>query len=98
MDDFIRNVYAMQRTQKPFSAYRYANNTQTQATQLDAKPKTQQTHRIEPNPIFTQSTQRPANGRVGILRQLLQLPIFYLFILLICSFGNRRILLENGVS
>ena len=67
MDDF----YAMQRTQKPFSAYKYANNTQTQATQLDAKPKTQQTHRIEPNPNFTQSTQRPANGRVRFLRQLL---------------------------
>jgi len=56
----LRNV--THATQQPLSAYRYAGNTQTQATQLDAKPKTQQTHQIEPNPIFTQSTQRSAKG------------------------------------
>jgi len=46
----LRNV--THATQQPHSAYRYASNTQTQTTQLDAKPKTQQTHQIEPNPIF----------------------------------------------
>jgi len=104
MEDFIRNPYAMHAqciernatqlnsthaTQQPLSAYRYASNTQTQATQLDAKPKTQQTHQIEPNPILSnQRNAQPMGASAFLLSDRFFLFIYY--------FAYTEILYENG--